>query len=470
MNLCNPYSKLRIVENDQIFDALTIRCTIEAYIHLINTWQLQTKDHIAIMPQRELKWVCFMYALMFTGHAPLLLDAKMDEATIDEIVDKDSIIVSDTLRHSVRSRIRQLPPLSPANNKDSVLENIDVSLIDALFTAHTSGTCGVPKKITYNTKNISWAVDEYAEIYNFNENETILFSLPFHYCYSVIPCCIAPFAFDKTIVIASEKSTTQAIAQLIERNQVNILVVNPFFYNDLSRLDLRRLDFSSLKICDSGGESIPLAVVKRIKEQTDVLITEGYGLTETTSLTHFLLPDSNGNLRIGSVGQACRGVEARIVDSTGVDVEAGTIGELLIRGPMVAPYDDPRHHTAKHTDEWFDTGDLFYSDEDGFFYFVSRKKDAHDVPLSYLSDATSTVPRLLENKLIHDIAYTFTAAAELIIFIVCDPTVNRTAMSASVLKQLPDTLTSITSVRFVAHLPRTSTGKVRKRDLSNVRY
>lgn len=459
-----PEGSLKVVDGGRDFDTTAIRRIVEAYVVLIDEWKLPSGSRIAIMPKRTVDWVCFMYALMFCGVIPLLLDAEMDEATIKDVLEDEKIIFSDRGIEIEGYDVRALPLTQGLAANDGLLESIDLSFHSALFTAHTSGTTGTPKKITYTNENIDWAVEEYSRIYNFDANSTILFSLPYHYCYSVIPCCIVPFAAGKTIVIAPEQSSTELIAQLIEKNKIEILVVNPYFYNDLSRIDLSSYNFKSLKICDSGGESIPLPVVRRIKEQTDVLITEGYGLTETTSLTHFLLPDSKGELRIGSVGQACTGVETRIVDAEGQTVNGGDIGELLVRGAMVAPYDNA---DIEATDEngWFATGDFFYEDTVGFFYFVSRKKDAVDIPIEIIGAAASAIPLLLGIQLIQDVAYKFNDSDDLIIFVVCDVNIDRELMNTEILSRLPDEISKIADIRYVARLPRTSTGKVKKKDL-----
>lgn len=461
--LLSTDSKLSIIEDDYTYTAGELKQKIEAYIALVASWNLPNGSRVAIIPQRTTNWITFMYALIFLGHPPLLLDAKMDDKTLEKVLTIEALIFGSDDKQVGSRSVQKLPVVNVSDANNGLLESLRFNQDTKLFTAHTSGTTGTPKKISYSNGNIDWAVNEYERIYDFRNKTTILFSLPYHYCYSVIPCVIVPFALGKSIVIASEESWAIDIAQLIQKQHIEILVVNPVFYSELSRMDLSQFDFSSLRICDSGGESIPLAVVRRLKSQTDVLITEGYGLTETTSLTHFLLPDSNGQLRLGSVGQASVGVEARIVQPDGEEVQHGEIGELQIKGPMVAPYD---HDTSETQTEWFETGDLFYEDEDGFFYFVSRKKDVPDIEPSKVLAVSQLVMGLLEDTAIRDVSYIFNEQGSVVLFMVTDfKDEERDERTASIIASFPIDMQESLEVRYVAALPRTSTGKVRKKDL-----
>jgi long-chain acyl-CoA synthetase len=456
---------LKIIEGDKSYDNASANKLIHQYMSYIDSHGIGQHSQIAILPSRKAEWIFFMYALMFKGVAPLIVDHDMSMDSLSILLRDMDIIYGDRERRINNVKIRALPRLSSIDDMDNLELNVVHRQDGRLFTAHTSGTTGLPKKVNYTNDNMMWALNEYKRIYNLDVNESILFSLPFHYCYSVIPCCIVPMALGKTIVISSEMSSTEMIANLIEKQKINILVVNPLFYKNLSSLDLSKYNFSSLRICDSGGESIPIPVVNKMKEKTDVLITEGYGLTETTSLTHFLLPDTEGKLRIGSVGRACEQVECRIVDENYSDVKEGCIGELLIKGPMVAPYDSPDQNEDANIGGWFKTGDLFYADAEGFYYLVSRKKDAIDISTEMANLAAINIPLLLSNELIEDISYKFLSADELHLFIVASDDANQPTLQGSILGLLPEELSNITIIKFVGLLPRTTTGKVLKKDL-----
>lgn len=383
---------------------------------------------------------------------PVLIDTSLDAVAVNE------------LSRGCRRTFMEIPHFDELEHQNGItLETLSMPDNDRLFTCHTSGTTGMPKKITYRQGNILWALEEYAEIYKLNVNNVVLFALPFHYCYSIIPCCIVPFIYGKTVVVASERSTAADVARVISAKKVNIIAVVPTFYQQLLSLDLSQLDFTSLTLCDSGGESIPLPIIAKFQEKTAALITEGYGLTETTSLTHFLLPDAEGGLRLGSVGRACRGVECRIVDEGYRPVAQGEIGELLVRGSMVIDgYDDSSKDLDAFHDGWFKTGDLFYADADDFYYLVSRKKDAINIPPRLVGVASKYVPLLLDNVDVLDVAYKCLSPEDVQVFVVAAADADRTRIKDDILAALPSELAELVTVRFVDRLPRTATGKVLK--------
>jgi long-chain acyl-CoA synthetase len=138
----------------------------------------------------------------------------------------------------------------------------------------------------------------------------------------------------------------------------------------------RRADYSSLRACRTNAAPLPPSV----KTAFDALVgrevlVEGYGLTETSPLTH---ANPIGRVKAGSIGIPLPDTDARIVDlETGRDVPPGEPGELLIRGPQVMRgYWDRLEDTARVlVDGWFGTGDVAAMDDDGYFSIVDRKKD-----------------------------------------------------------------------------------------------
>jgi len=138
----------------------------------------------------------------------------------------------------------------------------------------------------------------------------------------------------------------------------------------------RRADYSALRACRTNAAPLPPSVKARFDALVgrEVLV-EGYGLTETSPLTHANPID---RARAGSIGVPLPDTDARIVDlETGVDVDAGAPGELLIRGPQVMRgyWDRPEATAETIRDGWLRTGDIATMDADGYFAIVDRKKD-----------------------------------------------------------------------------------------------
>ena len=134
-------------------------------------------------------------------------------------------------------------------------------------------------------------------------------------------------------------------------------------------------DMSSLRTCISGGSAMPVEVMKKFEKTFDCIVLEGYGLSETSPVASFNQPDIER--KPGSIGVPVRGVEMKLVDDDGKDVEQGEVGEIAIKGENVMKgYWGKEDETEEAIpDGWFLSGDMAKQDEDGYFFIVDRKKD-----------------------------------------------------------------------------------------------
>ncbi|HEX9537496.1 MAG TPA: AMP-binding protein, partial [Streptosporangiaceae bacterium] len=132
---------------------------------------------------------------------------------------------------------------------------------------------------------------------------------------------------------------------------------------------------SALRLCMSGGAAMPVEVLRGFEEAFGCLVLEGYGLSETSPVASFNHPDRER--KPGSIGTPIRGVQMRVVDSSGHEVAQGEVGEIVIRGHNVMKgyWRKPEETAEAIPDGWFRTGDLGRVDEDGYFVIVDRKKD-----------------------------------------------------------------------------------------------
>jgi long-chain acyl-CoA synthetase len=131
--------------------------------------------------------------------------------------------------------------------------------------------------------------------------------------------------------------------------------------------------------CLSGAASLPASLVERFEALTGGRLVEGYGLTETSPLTHG--NPIHGERRVGTIGLPVPGTDARIVDlATGEPLPPGQAGELEVRGPqvMLGYWNRPAETAEVIRDGWLRTGDIARMDEDGYFYVVDRRKDMID--------------------------------------------------------------------------------------------
>jgi long-chain acyl-CoA synthetase len=284
-----------------------------------------------------------------------------------------------------------------------------------------------------------------------------------------------------------EWDAQQAVG-LIEAAQLTMMHGVPAMYNDvINQPDAEEFDLSSLRLCGVGGAGIPVEVLRRFEELYDATIYEGYGLTETSPVTHFNSPEAGR--RVGSIGKTLPGVDARIVtddfepvppveegpvDEDAVDLDEIT-GELVVSGPNVMtgyaglPQASEEAFTEADGRRWFHTGDVGYHDGDGFYYVVDREKHV------IVSGGYNVYPREVEELLFeHD------AVAEAAVVGIPDERRGETVKAFVV--TVPDADVTADEIRqyclnnlaeykhpreveFVDELPRTTTGKVQKFEL-----
>jgi long-chain acyl-CoA synthetase len=162
---------------------------------------------------------------------------------------------------------------------------------------------------------------------------------------------------------------------MVERDGVSIAAGVPTMWNAVLQSAPDPRAFATLRVAASGGASLPAAVLGCFQERFGCTLLEGYGLTETTGAATF-----NGLDRMrkpGRVGAALDGCEVRVVDDHGRALQAGEVGEVVVRGPVVMKgyWRRPEATAEALPDGLLHTGDLGELDEDGDLRIVDRKKD-----------------------------------------------------------------------------------------------
>ena len=164
--------------------------------------------------------------------------------------------------------------------------------------------------------------------------------------------------------------------EILERDGCTVFEGVPTMYGALlHHPDREKADVSCLRVCASGGASMPVEVMRGFEEAFGCKILEGYGLSETSPVASFNHPDRER--KPGSIGTPLAGVEFRLVDDDGNDVGPGEIGEILIKGHNVMKgyWERPEATAESIKDGWFATGDMAKVDDDGYYFIVDRKKE-----------------------------------------------------------------------------------------------
>ncbi len=325
------------------------------------------------------------YATWYAGGVAVPLNPASVESEIEQqVVDAgvSHVIAPDDgagarlaarlgLVHVGQSTLREMEVLPPAAPADRSPES------DAAVLLYTGGTTGVPKGAVLTHRNIIANTIQFARWYAFEPGEETAFcALPMYHSGGMSGAMNVPLSAAATLLVLS-RFNAGAAATAVGRHRVTRLFGVPtMFIALLNDPAGRSADYSSLRACRTNAAPLPPSV----KAEFDTLVgrevlVEGYGLTETSPLTH---ANPVGRAKAGSIGIPLPDTDARIVDlQTGADVDQGTPGELLIRGPQVMKeYWRNADATAQAiSDGWLRTGDVATMDAEGYFAIVDRKKD-----------------------------------------------------------------------------------------------
>ena len=274
----------------------------------------------------------------------------------------------------------------------------DISFSDAAMYQYTGGTTGVSKGVILTHENLSCQVQQVAAWFPEFEpgKEIMLGALPFFHVFGLSTSMnLAIYLGWENVLIP--KPQPEPLLEAITRFKPTFAPLVPTMYiGILNHPDLAKCDLTSIKGCFSGSAPLPLEVISEFEKRTGAIIVEGYGLTETSPVTH--VNPFHGKRKVGSIGLPITDVSCRIVDmDTGdTDLPVGESGELLIKGPQVMKAYLNRPDETKKTlssDGWLHTGDVAKMDEDGYFYIVDRMKDM------VLSGGYNVYPREIEEVL-----------------------------------------------------------------------
>jgi long-chain acyl-CoA synthetase len=273
--------------------------------------------------------------------------------------------------HRFRNLVESTPPAPP---------DVEIAGDDVAMLQYTGGTTGVSKGAMLTHRNVSVNAQQ-CRAWNTgmrDGQEMLLGILPYFHIYGLTASMVVPVMAGATIVLQSDPRDIAGLIKNVVKHRVTMCPLVPAMYvgiNEYPGVD--RYDLSSIKVCNSGSAPLAVEALHRFEKLTGAKISEGYGLTETSPVTH-----SNpffGERKVGSIGVPIPDTDAKIVDmDTGLyEVPVGEDGELVLRGPQVMKgyWNMPAETNKVLKDGWLYTGDLARMDEDGYFYVVGRKKD-----------------------------------------------------------------------------------------------
>jgi long-chain acyl-CoA synthetase len=252
---------------------------------------------------------------------------------------------------------------------------------DLAALQYTGGTTGISKGAMLTHMNLvsnavmcaEWLKGKQAE-------EKFLTVLPLFHIYGMTTGMNAPIYLAGKMVLLPRFDAAVTL-EAIEKNKVTVFCGAPTMYAMLlAHPKVNNFDLSSVHFCISGSAPLPPEIQKKWMEVTKGVLVEGYGLTESSPVTHCNpLDPTMKTVKVGSIGLPWPDTDAKIMDAETGETELGVNqdGELAVKGPQVMKgyWKIPEESGAVLRNGWLYTGDIGKMDEDGYFYITDRKKD-----------------------------------------------------------------------------------------------
>lgn len=338
----------------------------------------------------------------------------------------------------------------------------------------SSGSTGKPKCVVHMHHDFVWNTVAYAHRTLGLKQDDITLSAPkLFFGYALGSNLLFPLSVGASCVLVPERVAPERYYELIERYRATQFVTVPTtIAKMLDHLgEARRRDLSRLHSLVSAGEALPSRLYREWKQTTGVEIYDGIGSAE---MFHVYITNRPGDVKEGSLGRLVDGYAYRLVDDDGKDVPPGEIGTLVITGPS-AGQGYWRMRDQSRATFWGDSvkgADKFHVDQDGYFWFCGRGDDMLKCSGVYVSPV-EVENCLLGHPAVHEagvVGYRDAAGLErAVAYVELAPgRAPGEALAAEILAHARATIAAFKvprRVEFVASLPRTETGKIKRAEL-----
>lgn len=494
----NP-TKTAYIFQDEETSYLQLEGAVTKFASQLEALGYEKGDHIALIVGNSPYYVVGLYGALKLGAVvipinPMYTEHEMEyilsngdvkaiitmDMLMDKFVDLDEQLPSvkhyiscetgavlDLDRHPLSSKMKSFTTL--VQEGSLMFTSPSLHADDTAIILYTSGTTGKPKGAMLTHKNLYSNAKDVADYLQIGNEDRSIAALPMFHVFCLTVSLNAPLMNGGTILIMPKFSPME-VFRLAKEYEATIFAGVPTMYNYLlQRAEGNEKSFSTIRLCISGGASMPVTLLNNFEKTFDVIISEGYGLSEASPVTCFNPLDRPR--KPGSIGTNIVNVENKVVDELGNEVPVGEVGELIVRGPNVMKgyYKMPEETTVALKDGWLHTGDMARMDDEGYFYIVDRKKDM------ILVGGYNVYPREVE-----EVLFAHPTILEVAVIGVPDPETGESVVAFVVAKD-SDRITEQeliefckghlanykvpSRIEFLDELPKNTTGKILRRTL-----
>ncbi len=341
---------------------------------------------------------------------------------------------------------------------------------DVAVLMYTAGSSRKPKGAMLTNFNMYSNALTHSQLCGMGPSDRLLLTAPVYHIGAQTSIMNSAVVAGATLVIQEGWRGAEALLKIIQEEKVTFFFGTPTMYKFIADFpDLENYDVGSLRIAFTAAASMPADLYDEFRNKTNLYLTEGYGLTETSPVVTMNFIEKSG--KQGSIGTPIPGVEVKIFDYEDREVPQGQVGEIVVRGPnvMLGYYNREEETRWALRSGWFHTGDLAYADPDGYLYIVDRKKDL------IIRGGVNINPREVE-----DVLYSHPAIFDVAVIGVPDAVMGEELLALIMVRKGHELSDEDIKefckgkiakykipryYRFVSSLPKTASGKLMRKEL-----